>query len=378
MVETPAFAPLEPGAVIGVLGGGQLGRMLAMAAAKLGLKAHIFAPEADSPAFEVAAHHTCAPYDDAIALEAFARSVDVVTFEFENVPSSALAAIEALVPARPGRRALEAAQDRLKERELLAALEIPTADWRLAPSGDGLEAAWRSLNEAQPGRAKPHQAAYLKRLRHGYDGKGQMRIASGADLKAASAWLGMDAAILEAEALFAFELSVIVARGADGAVSFYDPPRNKHVDGVLRESVVPSGAPAAVEAAARAYALRLVEGLDYVGVLALEMFAVREAGGEMRLIANEIAPRVHNSGHWTIEACAVSQFENHIRAVAGWPLGSAERFANARMINILGAESANWSRLLSENPGRSLHLYGKGEPRSGRKMGHFTELSRRS
>jgi 5-(carboxyamino)imidazole ribonucleotide synthase len=372
MVESHAFKPLEPGSVVGVLGGGQLGRMLAMAAAKLGLKAHIFAPERDSPAFEVAAHHTCASYDDAVALEAFARSIDVATFEFENVPSSALAVIEALAPARPGRRALEAAQDRLKERELLAALEIPTAEWRLAPSGAGLADAWRSLNAANQNRPM-----YLKRLRHGYDGKGQTRIASEADLKAAAAWLGTSAAILEAEAPFAFELSVIAVRGADGAVSFYDPPRNTHHDGVLHESLVPSGAQESIEAAGKNYARRIVEGLDYVGVLALEMFAVME-GGTLRLIANEIAPRVHNSGHWTMEACAVSQFENHIRAVAGWPLGSTERFANARMINILGAESADWRDLLSENPGRSLHLYGKGEPRAGRKMGHFTELSPRS
>lgn len=194
---------------------------------------------------------------------------------------------------------------------------------------------------------------------------------------------GAAAAILETEARFLFELSVIGARGADGAVSFYDAPRNRHVDGILHESVVPSGAPEALEAEGRAYALRLLEGLDYVGVMALEMFAVPLAAGDggvgetggLRLIANEIAPRVHNSGHWTIEACPVNQFENHIRAVAGWPLGAGERCANARMVNILGGELLRWRELLSELPGRSLHLYGKGDPRPGRKMGHFTELS---
>lgn len=378
MADTNGFDTLQPGAVVGVLGGGQLGRMLAVAAAKLGLKAHIYAPETDSPAFEVAGAHTCASYDDRESLTAFARAVDVVTYEFENVPSDALDPIEPLAPVRPGRRALEAAQDRLKERELLAALGIPTAEWRLVGSGAELDAAWRALDAAEPGRAM-----FLKRLRHGYDGKGQMRIASAAELATAREWLGTAAAILEAEARFEFELSVIGARGADGAVSFYDAPRNRHVDGILRESVVPSGAPEALEAEGRAYALRLLEGLDYVGVMALEMFAVPLAVGDsgtgetggLRLIANEIAPRVHNSGHWTIEACPVNQFENHIRAVAGWPLGAGERCADARMINILGAESLRWRELLSESPGRSLHLYGKGAPRPGRKMGHFTELS---
>lgn len=372
MAETHEFKTLEPGAVIGVLGGGQLGRMLAMAAAKLGLRTHIFAPEADSPAFEVAARHTCASYSDVVALEAFAHTVDAVTFEFENVPSSALEIIEALVPARPGRRALEAAQDRLREKELLAALDIPSSPWRMVLSGAQLAEAWRSLNAEVPG-----SAMFLKRTRHGYDGKGQTRIASEADLAAAAEWLGAAPAILEAEAPFSFELSVIAVRGTGGASSFYDPPRNTHLGGVLHESRVPSGAPDSVAAMARDYALRIVEELDYVGVLALEMFAVPQEG-ELRLIANEIAPRVHNSGHWTLEACAVSQFENHIRAVAGWPLGSTERFADARMINILGAVSDEWSRLLAEQPGRSLHLYGKGEPRPGRKMGHYTELSPRS
>jgi 5-(carboxyamino)imidazole ribonucleotide synthase len=372
MSDSAGFKALEPGAVIGVLGGGQLGRMLAMAAAKLGLKAHVFAPEADSPAFDVAAFCTCAPYEDAAALASFARSVDVVTFEFENVPSGAVAGLERIAPVRPGRAALEAAQDRLKERELLAKLGIPTAGWRLVSTGAELASAWRALDAAAPGRA-----AFLKRSRHGYDGKGQFRIGSEADLGTAAGWLGQSAAILEAEAQFLFELSVIGARGADGAVVFYDPPRNRHVDGVLRESEVPSGAPRGVEEEAKAYALRIMEALGYVGVLALETFVVPADGGGadgLRLIANEIAPRVHNSGHWTIEACAVSQFENHVRAVAGWPLGSARRTCGARMTNILGAESLDWRGLLSAGPGRSLHLYGKREPRPGRKMGHFTEL----
>lgn len=368
MTDQPAFEALEPGAVIGILGGGQLGRMLAMAACKLGLRTHIFAPEAESPAFEAAAFHTCAAYEDAAAVAAFARAVDVATYEFENIPAAALAEIERRVPVRPGRTALEAAQDRLREKTLFSALGIPTPGWRLVSSGAELAPAWDALQAIRPGRPM-----FLKRLRHGYDGKGQLRLASRDALETAAAWLGPAAALLEAEAGFVFEMSIIGARGAGGEVVFYDAPRNTHVDGVLRESAVPSGAPAALEVQARAWCRRLMEHFAYVGVMALEMFVV-EQDGVLGLLANEMAPRVHNSGHWTIEACPVSQFENHIRAVAGWPLGDAGRIADARMVNLLGEEAAGWRGVLAGGPQRSLHLYGKGAPREGRKMGHYTEL----
>jgi 5-(carboxyamino)imidazole ribonucleotide synthase len=366
----PPAERLPRGSVIGIVGGGQLGRMLAQAAAKLGFKASIFSPEADSPAFDVAAFRHCAAYDNAAALTAFAAQADVVTFEFENIPSAALAIIEQSCPVSPPRRALEVSQNRIAERRFLASLELPVAPWAEIAGADALSSAFAALTAGSPGPA----AAYLKRASHGYDGKGQIRIAAMTDVAEAQSWLGGNPAVLEREIAFTMELSVIGARGVDGALEFYDSPRNIHRGGILRESIVPAPISAEIAATARFYANRIGAALDYVGVLAVEMFLTVEDGAPA-LVINEIAPRVHNSGHWTIEACAVSQFENHIRAVAGWPLGSAHRHSDARLVNLLGENADRWPELLEANPARSLHLYGKAEARPGRKMGHLVDIT---
>ena len=364
----PPAEGLPRGSVIGIVGGGQLGRMLAQAAAKLGFKASIFSPEADSPAFDVAAFRHCAAYDDAGALAEFAGQAAVVTFEFENVPSGAVAIIERRCPVSPPRRALEVCQNRIAERRFLTSLDLPVAPWAEVAGADALNAAYTTL------AAAPGAAAFLKRASHGYDGKGQMRVAGMADLPSAQDWLQRESAVLEREIAFAMELSVICAREAGGTIAFYDSPRNIHGGGILRESIVPAAISTEIVTLARDYAGRIATALDYVGVAAVEMFLTAE-GGSPRLLINEIAPRVHNSGHWTIEACAVSQFENHIRAVAGWPLGSTNRHSDARLVNLLGGDADRWRTLLEENPARSLHLYGKAEARNGRKMGHYVDIT---
>jgi 5-(carboxyamino)imidazole ribonucleotide synthase len=359
---------LAPGATVGILGGGQLGRMLAMAAAKLGLRARVFAPEADSPAFQVSEKPVCAPFEDIAALRRFAEQCGVITYEFENVPAHSLAVIEELRPVFPPRRALVSAQDRLAERRLLQACRLPHADFEFVAEAAALEPAFTAL------RGRGHATAYLKKLRHGYDGKGQLRLEGSQDIAAAQDWLGREAAILEAAVPFLFESSVIAARARDGDIVCYEPARNTHTHGILSESRVPSGLPERLIADAFAMTRAIMERLDYVGVIGVEMFAI---GGDKpdSLVINEIAPRVHNSGHWTLEACTVSQFENHIRAVAGWPLGSAERHADARMVNLIGEEADAWADILAQAPHRSLHLYGKAETRPGRKMGHYCDLT---
>ncbi len=354
---------LTPGDTVGILGGGQLGRMLAMAAAKLGLRVHVFAPETDSPAFDVAAAQSCADYADIAALRAFARSVQVITYEFENVPALSVAVLEEVTPVYPPRRALVSAQDRLAERRLLQSLDLPHAPFEFVESADALAAAFADLGNAP---------AFLKKLREGYDGKGQIKIDASENLAQAAQWLGQDAAILEAAIPFAFELSIIGVRDHDGAMVFYDAARNVHRDGILRESSVPSDIFGDQRGRVEAMAGKIMHALDYVGVIGVEMFAVGQPGDETFMI-NEIAPRVHNSGHWTLEACAVSQFENHIRAVAGWPLGSPARHSDAVMTNLIGDDVDGWREHLNK-PGRSLHLYGKGAARPGRKMGHYTDI----
>jgi 5-(carboxyamino)imidazole ribonucleotide synthase len=358
-----AHEPLPPGRTIGILGGGQLGKMLAQAAAKLGFRVCILAPERDSPAFDVAAAHICADYDDADALKMFAAECDVVTFEFENVAAEALNVLEGATRVAPPRQALEITQNRLSEKRFLDGLDLPTAAWAPVEGAAALSGALDVLG----GGEGPF---FLKMARQGYDGKGQMRLARRADLAKANDWLADNAAVLEQGIAFEMELSVILVRGSDGSLGFYDVPQNIHRDGVLCESLVPAPIADAVCRQAEDYARRIAEALDYVGVIGVEMFL--EAGG--LLLVNEIAPRVHNSGHWTIEACAISQFENHIRAAAGWPLGETTRHSNARMVNLLGDEARQALSLLQENPARSLHLYGKREARKGRKMGHFVEL----
>jgi 5-(carboxyamino)imidazole ribonucleotide synthase len=357
-----AREPLPPGSTIGILGGGQLGRMLAQAAAKLGFRACVMAPERDSPAFDVAAAHICADYDDEGALRMLAAEAAVVTFEFENVSAGALAVLEGATHVAPPRRALEVTQDRVLEKRFLDELGLATAPWAPVEGAAALGGAFERLGGAGP--------FFLKMARQGYDGKGQMRLAGSSDLGKAQDWLGDNVAVLERGVVFEMELSAIAVRSADGAMAFYDVPQNTHREGVLRESLVPAPIPDAVSRQAEAYARRIAEALDYVGVIAVEMFL--EAGG--RLAVNEIAPRVHNSGHWTFEACTVSQFENHIRAVAGWPLGATARHADVRMVNLLGEEAHAALDLIRENPARSLHLYGKREAREARKMGHYVEI----
>ena len=356
---------LAPGSVIGILGGGQLGKMLAQAAAKLGFRVHVFAPEGDAPAAHVAAHYVKAPYDDAQALSAFARGVDVLTYEFESIPADSLRVVEDIAPLRPNRWALAATQDRLHERELLANVNAPQPGWVCADETAGLDAAFDALGGASSGAG-----LFLKTRRQGYDGKGQFRIHSRADLPEARRWLGERPAILEEGVGFDFEFSVIAVRGFDGPCAFYDPPRNQHTDGRLAVSRVPAGLTDAEIKTARDIATSLLNELDYYGVLAVEFFADRRQG---RILVNEIAPRVHNTGHWTLEACAISQFENHVRAIAGWPLGATARHSDAEMVNIIGPDIHEWPALIC-NPQRSLHIYGKTETKPGRKMGHYTDL----
>jgi len=359
MPEVPA--PLPPGSTIGVLGGGQLGRMLAMAAARLGLRTHTYCPDADCTAAQVADATTIAAYDDEAALKAFAAQVDVVTYEFENVPTDTAALLAQDVPVRPGARALSVAQDRLTEKNFMRDLGIATAPC----AGVTYDA---TLTSALADIGTP---AFLKTRRLGYDGKGQVRIDDAA--QASSAWetVNKQASILEGFVDFEAEISVIVARGLDGATAAYDPARNDHENHILSLSTVPSGYSEAVEAKARALAEKIASELDYVGVMGVELFV---AASTQELIVNEIAPRVHNSGHWTLEGCTVSQFEQHMRAVAGWPLGSPHRHSDARMTNLIGSDAGNWQQLAME-PNAGLHLYGKGEARPGRKMGHITRIS---
>jgi 5-(carboxyamino)imidazole ribonucleotide synthase len=367
MREGEPPAPLPPGSTIGMLGSGQLGRMLAMAAARLGLKVHVYCAES-GPAFDVATRTTTGAFDDFNALAAFARSVDVVTYEFENVAVETARHLARFVPVRPNARALEVAQDRLMEKEFITGLSIAVAPFRRVDGPGDIERALAAFRAP----------ALMKTRRFGYDGKGQVSVAPGED--AASAWkrLGARPAVVEERIFFSEEVSALVVRGLAGELAFYDCPVNTHAQGILRRSLVPSGLPAADLARARSIAAAIATALDYVGVMGVELFYLGpDRMPAERLMVNEIAPRVHNSGHWTIEACAISQFENHIRAIAGWPLGSTERHSDAEMVNLIGKEALDWPRLAGD-PGAVLHLYGKREAREGRKMGHVTRLKARS
>lgn len=353
-------APLPPGATIGILGGGQLGRMTAMAAARLGYCCHVYAPEEDSPGMQVAAARTVAPYEDVAALERFGRAVDVVTFEFENVPVASLDALEAVVPCRPGRRALFVCQDRLQEKTFLAGAGVPVAPWRAVHSREDLTAAVAELG----------LPAVLKTTRLGYDGRGQAVLREAADLDAAWERLSPRPLILEAFVPFVLEVSAIAARGLDGTVATYDVAENRHAHHILDLSFAPARIPAAVAEQARRHVARVAEALDLVGVAAVEFFLMEDG----TLLGNEIAPRPHNSGHWTPEACIAGQFEQQARAVAGLPLGSTTRHADAVMRNLIGPEGmARWPSILGA-PGVVGQLYGKGAPRPGRKMGHANLL----
>lgn len=352
---------VPPGSTIGILGGGQLGRMIAIAAAQLGYRTHIYAPEESGPAADVSPRWTRGAYEDAAALAAFADSVDVVTYEFENIDPAAVDVLSSHGLVRPGAHALRIAQDRLAEKRFVQDLGGLTAPFAPVESLDDLEQAIALIGSR----------AILKTNRMGYDGKGQARLNDPGD--AVGAWnaIGRQSAILEGFVTFDEEFSVILARGANGEIRFWDSAANVHVDGILATSTVPAGPriEAQVEAA-RALAAQVADALDYIGVLTLEFFA--SADGP---VFNEMAPRVHNSGHWTIEGAVTSQFENHVRAICGLPLGETGLAARrVEMRNLIGAQANEWQAILSD-PASHLHLYGKHEARAGRKMGHVTRLT---
>ncbi len=352
---------IPPGATIGIVGGGQLGRMLAMAAARLGYRSHIFDPH-DSPcAADVAACHTRADFDDLAALERFAAAVDVATYEFENLPVEPLRLLGDKL--KPGLKSLAVAQDRGTEKQFIEGSGARVAAWHPIAS----------LDDVGDAVARLGLPIVLKTRRYGYDGKGQAWIRSPGDAEAAWAAIGGEPAIAEAGIAFDAEYSVILARAADGTHACWDSPRNQHRDGILRRSTIPAGDLVASQVAeARRAALGIAEALGHVGVLTVEFFA--SADGP---VVNEIAPRVHNSGHWTIEGAETSQFEQHIRAICGLPLGTTALTApEVVMDNLIGEEVEDWLRLATE-PGLHLHLYGKGEARPGRKMGHTTRLGYR-
>lgn len=353
---------LAPGSTIGILGGGQLGRMLALAAGDLGLKTHIYCPDPDSPAFEVTRRNTVAEYTDEAALDLFARDCDVITYEFENIPSTSAAFLRSRRLVFPGVRALEVAQDRLVERQTMESLSIPVAAYRQVDSLDDLKRAVDQIG----------MPAVLKTRRFGYDGKGQAAIREDTDLSDAWASVGEAGSILEAFVPFVHEISVIAAHGAGGEFVAYDPPKNIHLNHILHQSLVPAPIEDTVREHAIEIARKVAKHLDYVGVLAIELFVMdeKETGS---LMVNEIAPRVHNSGHWTADACPTNQFEQHIRAIAGWPLGATDRHSNVEMTNLIGQDVQGWEDVLSE-ANACLHLYGKNRVRPGRKMGHVTRL----
>lgn len=347
--------PLSPGNTIGILGGGQLGRMLALAAARLGFKCHIFEPGSDCPASHVSSLTTTAPYQDKMALEAFAKNVDVVTFEFENIPDSALDVIENFVPVRPNRRSLYTSQDRIAEKDFLTSIGLTVAPYEQVASLGDLENAIAAIGSP----------SILKTRRFGYDGKGQIRIKD--PYNAAEIWkeIGEKPSVLEGFVEFETEISVIAARSLSGDISCYDPGENVHLNGILDKTTVPARISNKLKTDAVLLAGQILNALDYVGVMGVELFVTPKG-----LMVNEIAPRVHNSGHWTQNACVVDQFEQHIRAIAGWTLADASRHSDAVMKNLIGEEVLNWKNVSNDG----LHLYGKSETKPGRKMGHINQV----
>ncbi|AYG95316.1 5-(carboxyamino)imidazole ribonucleotide synthase [Brevundimonas naejangsanensis] len=352
--------PLPPGSTLGVLGGGQLGRMLAQAAERLGFDVVILDPEPDCPAARVARAQITAPYDDPDALQALGRLCDVVTFEFENVPAASVETLaEAGALVAPGPTALAVAQDRVDEKTYLNAVGAPTVDFAAVTTLDDLTAAIDRLG----------LPALLKTRREGYDGKGQAWIRHAADAEAAFDAIGRRPAVLEAAAVFRRELSVIAARGRDGAVAVYPLGENVHQNGVLKTTTAPAAVDPATQTRAEQIAAAVLDGLDYIGVMGIELFDM----GNGELLVNEVAPRVHNTGHWTQDGCVCDQFEQHVRAVVGWPLGPTAAHARVEMTNLLGDEVEQW-RTLAAEPNARLHLYGKREARAGRKMAHVNRI----
>lgn len=355
---TVTETPLPLGSIVGILGGGQLGRMLALAAARLGMKTHIYCPDPDSPAFEVTPRKTVAPYEDEAALQAFADAVDVITYEFENVPAKTAEFLAQLKPLRPGARALAVAQDRLAEKAFLTINRIPVAPFAAINDLDRLEAELTEIGTP----------TVLKTTRLGYDGKGQ-RIVRNME-EAALAWetLAPHPLVLEGFIEFEREISVVVARNPQGEVKAFDPAENVHRDHILKTSTVPAAISKKTMRRALEIAGEIVVALDYVGVLGVEFFVLPSG----KLLVNEIAPRVHNSGHWTEAVCLTDQFEQHIRAVLGWPLGDTTRLADVVMENLIGEEVADVPVRLAET--ERPHVYGKAEARKGRKMGHINRV----
>ena len=355
-----ATLPLAPGSAIGILGGGQLGRMLALAAARLGFDVVVLEREADSPAGRVASRLIVGGYADAAALAELAACTSLVTYEFENVPAASVAWLTAHgVEVAPGEQALAVAQDRVAEKTFLNAHGAPTVAFAAAATAE----------EAQRAVASIGAPALMKTRREGYDGKGQRWVEQAGDAALAFAELGSVPVIVEAAADFVRELSIIAARGRDGATAIYPLAENHHEHGVLRRSLAPARADPALNDQAERIAARILAGLAYVGVIGIELFELADG----RLLVNEIAPRVHNTGHWTQDGCAVDQFEQHIRAVAGWPLGPTAAIAQVEMLNLLGDEADAW-RIFAAEPDTRLHLYGKREVKPGRKMGHINRV----
>jgi 5-(carboxyamino)imidazole ribonucleotide synthase len=351
---------LRPNSTIGILGGGQLGRMLALAAARLGFKCHVFAPSPDSPAFEVVQRVTCADYADNSALDRFAEDVDVITFEFENVPAPTATFLSARKPVLPDPQILATTQDRLTEKNFVTGLGIATARYAQVSSQQDLALALGTIG----------RPAVLKTRRFGYDGKGQISIGEGSDHAAVWRAIGEQPAILEAFVAFEREVSIVAARGREGRIECFDLIENEHRDHILKLSRVPANVSKSVADEAKRIAEIIAAAFNYVGVFAVEMFVLRQDGG---LLVNEIAPRVHNSGHWTLDGATVSQFEQHVRAVAGWPLVKPLRRGKIEMVNLIGSEVEDFAKWLSVE-GASLHLYGKATVRPGRKMGHVTRV----
>lgn len=352
--------PLSPGSTLGILGGGQLGRMLSQAASRLGFDVVILDPQPDCPTARVSRAQITAPYNDPDALQALGRLCDVVTFEFENVPASSVETLaEAGALVAPGPTALAVAQDRVDEKTYLNAVGAVTADFAAVATLDDLTKAIDKLG----------LPAVLKTRREGYDGKGQVWIRDAADAEAAFDAIGRRPAVLEAAAVFNRELSVIAARGRDGVVAVYPLGENTHANGVLKTTLAPSAVDAKTQARAVEIASAVLDGLDYVGVMGIELFDM----GDGVLLVNEVAPRVHNTGHWTQDGCVCDQFEQHIRAIIGWPLGPTEAHARIEMTNLLGDEVEEW-RALAAEPNARLHLYGKHEARAGRKMAHVNRV----
>ena len=354
---------LAPGQTIGILGGGQLGRMLAMSAARLGMRTHVFEPGALPPAGEVAGMTTTAEYCDREALADFAGGVDVVTYEFENVPAEALDLIEARVPIRPNRRALAVSQDRLREKRFLNGIGLATAPFHPVDSASPNAAS--ILMRAMEAVGLP---AILKTRQLGYDGKGQVRVETADCCTDALASMAGAAAILEGFVAFEREISVIAARGVNGRIAFFEPGENVHKDGILHMTSVPARIDRGTRERAFEIAAAILDALDYCGVIGVELFDT-----EVGLVVNEFAPRVHNSGHWTEAGAVIDQFEQHVRAVAGWPIADPIRHSDVEMTNLIGQDLADVPAIARE-VGARLHLYGKTETRAGRKMGHVTRV----